>query len=236
MDFATHKNAGLLLALKTRALTKDEATIVYNMEQGSEEWLQFRQNKITATDVTYIVGSSPYGGIDDVIKNKFGGAKQTDAMRRGIELEPVLAAKFQAEQQVGVPCSSAQAPAAQLACLSLSERSQHSSHFVQERYGVPCILEKGGTIVHPGMRSYLSASLDYVQLEPERCIVELKSWAVLPDELRWDTWQQAIVQLALSTCNPVFDWGEAKPMVVVYAVSPHTGESKLTRSGGIPTL
>ena len=95
---ATHKQAEVLPALDFGPVAVYDAEEVYKLDQGGEEWLRFRQERITATDVPFLLGSSPYGGLEDVIKNKFGGFKETAAMRRGNELEPELAAMFQADQ------------------------------------------------------------------------------------------------------------------------------------------
>ena len=101
---ATHKQAEVLSALDFGTIAVYDADKVYGLEQGGEEWLRFREGRITATDVPLLLGTSPYGGLEDVIKNKFGGTRETAAMRRGMELEPELAAMFQADQVGFKPC------------------------------------------------------------------------------------------------------------------------------------
>ena len=68
--------------------TVDEAREVYALEQGGELWHRFRQQHVTATDIGLLLGTSPHGGPEGVIKYKFGEVRQTAAMLRGIELEP----------------------------------------------------------------------------------------------------------------------------------------------------
>ena len=88
-------------------------------------------------------------------------------------------------------------------------------------------MEKGGTIVH-AERPYLSASLDYLQRGPTGAlmsIVEIKSWTELPSVLPQGTWHQAVTQLAISIKSTAVDWGEAEPLVTVFAAKPGTEDA-----------
>ena len=64
--------------------------IELNLEQGSQEWLEFRRTKRMASETPAIMGASPWQKPKDVLKAKRGeDAKTNYAMRRGQELEPV---------------------------------------------------------------------------------------------------------------------------------------------------
>ncbi len=64
--------------------------ILDHISQGSQEWLDLRKSKITATDATVIVGISPWKTPYQLWLNKIGeypDQQQTEAMRRGLDLE-----------------------------------------------------------------------------------------------------------------------------------------------------
>jgi putative phage-type endonuclease len=69
-----------------------------NLEQGSEEWLEFRKGKVGCSDAPVIMGLCPYGKTplklwmekQDMAKPTFVNA----AMRKGIELEPQARTMF----------------------------------------------------------------------------------------------------------------------------------------------
>ena len=68
-------------------------SIVKQMEQGTEEWLQFRRKHITATDAgksmqeVPVAWGSPYAcWIDKIMDRRI---TPNDAMKRGSELEPI---------------------------------------------------------------------------------------------------------------------------------------------------
>jgi putative phage-type endonuclease len=66
--------------------------IIENMEQGSPEWLKFRESHITATDVSSILGTNPFVTSQTLFERKLGIKSPeplNDRMRRGQELEDV---------------------------------------------------------------------------------------------------------------------------------------------------
>jgi putative phage-type endonuclease len=68
-----------------------------DLEQGSREWKDFRQTKITATDVPVILGLSPYTTKYELFHRKLGLApeqKETPAMVNGRRLEPIARDEF----------------------------------------------------------------------------------------------------------------------------------------------
>lgn len=70
--------------------------IEVELEQGSEEWLEFRRSKRMASETPIIMGVSPWQKPKDVVKAKRGeNAKSNYAMRRGQELEPVARDVYQ---------------------------------------------------------------------------------------------------------------------------------------------
>lgn len=76
---------------------------IINLEQGSPEWLQWRQTRITATDAGIILDVNPWESILDLWESKLGlkpPKETTAAMQRGHELEPVARKLFN-ESMVG---------------------------------------------------------------------------------------------------------------------------------------
>lgn len=66
--------------------------VFHEIQQGSSEWLDFRKNKITATDVSTLIGVNPYKSPYQLWEEKLGlkdSDYENDAMRRGKELEPI---------------------------------------------------------------------------------------------------------------------------------------------------
>lgn len=65
--------------------------MMLNLEQGSQEWLDFRSNHITATDASIILGTNPYCTREELMQRKLGllpEVKMNAAMRRGSAMEP----------------------------------------------------------------------------------------------------------------------------------------------------
>ncbi len=65
---------------------------VINLEQGSDEWLEYRLSKIMATDVSIINLTNPFSTELDLWEMKLGikpGPIMNDAMKRGHDLEPI---------------------------------------------------------------------------------------------------------------------------------------------------
>lgn len=68
-----------------------------NILQGSAEWLAFRKDKITATDIAIICGVNPFKSPYMLWMEKLGlkdPDPENDAMRRGKELEPIALEKY----------------------------------------------------------------------------------------------------------------------------------------------
>lgn len=64
---------------------------VIDLEQGSQSWLDYRKDKIMATDTPILLGSNPWKTPYTLWEEKLGlkqPEKTNDAMRRGHELEP----------------------------------------------------------------------------------------------------------------------------------------------------
>jgi len=77
--------------------------IVFDFEQGSEAWHDWRKSGIGASDVPAIMGCSPYEKPWGLYARKTGKGKpvvQNDAMRRGVELEPTIRAYVSAKSGV----------------------------------------------------------------------------------------------------------------------------------------
>jgi len=77
--------------------------IVFDFEQGSEAWHEWRKSGIGASDVPAIMGCSPYEKPWGLYARKTGNGKpvvQNDAMRKGVELEPKIRAYVSAKSGV----------------------------------------------------------------------------------------------------------------------------------------
>jgi len=66
------------------------------MKQGTKEWLEFRKNKIGASDAPIIMEKSPWKTPYQLWLDKLGLSKnkETEGMRRGKRLEPIASQKF----------------------------------------------------------------------------------------------------------------------------------------------
>lgn len=65
---------------------------ILDLEQGTQEWLDYRRTRVTATDAVVIMGQDPYETPRQRWERKLGIGPEvfvTDAMRRGTALEPV---------------------------------------------------------------------------------------------------------------------------------------------------
>lgn len=73
------------------------------MQQRSKEWHEFRRNHIGSSDASVIMGLSPWKTTLQLYHEKTNDSEipnssnETFAMRRGVELEPLALAKFEAE-------------------------------------------------------------------------------------------------------------------------------------------
>lgn len=76
-----------------------------NLVQGSQEWLDYRMNKLGASDATIIMGVSPWSTPHKLWQVKLGITviEQNDAMRRGHELEPMIRKEFEDRFGVEIP-------------------------------------------------------------------------------------------------------------------------------------
>lgn len=76
---------------------------VINLQQGSSEWHSFRQRHIGASEIASILGKCPYKTAYELYCLKVGltdPTEQTDAMRKGSEMEPEIRKWF--EEQTGI--------------------------------------------------------------------------------------------------------------------------------------
>jgi putative phage-type endonuclease len=67
-------------------------SVLYDLEQGTQDWLDLRKTKITATDAATILGINPWKTKIQLYHDKLSDAPPMQcngAMRRGTELEPV---------------------------------------------------------------------------------------------------------------------------------------------------
>ncbi len=71
------------------------------LEQGSEEWLEFRRAKRMASETPAVMGISPYQRPSDIrrIKNGGGSGFVNNAMRQGTQQEPIARAAYIADHE-----------------------------------------------------------------------------------------------------------------------------------------
>ena len=65
---------------------------IIDLNQDSQEWKKWRHNGITATDAPIIMGENPWKSTSELLSKKINPPKDdfiNDAMRRGMELEPI---------------------------------------------------------------------------------------------------------------------------------------------------
>lgn len=78
------------------------------LDQGSEEWLKWRKERLTATDAAMLLGLSPYATPHKCWQRKVGQAeeqKSSPAMLRGVQDEPIARALFIEEYGINMtPC------------------------------------------------------------------------------------------------------------------------------------
>jgi len=79
--------------------------ILRDLVQGSDEWLEMRRKKITATDASVIMGTNPWKNTTQLYFEKIKGenTKKTARMQRGVDLEP-LARDFYCKT-TGIACT-----------------------------------------------------------------------------------------------------------------------------------
>src|SRR5947207_6179700 len=78
---------------------------IINHVQGSDEWLLWRQDRITATAAGVIMGLNPWKTLNDLFDEMLGikpPEPLNDKMRRGQELEPVARDLFIKETGISV--------------------------------------------------------------------------------------------------------------------------------------
>lgn len=78
-----------------------------NLKQRSKEWLQWRSNKICASDAPIILNMSPFKTIEQLFteKTKCFESTPNPYMLRGIDLEPIALHEFEKETDlIMFPC------------------------------------------------------------------------------------------------------------------------------------
>lgn len=70
-----------------------------NLRQRSKQWLQYRANKICASDSPIIMGQSPFKTVEQLFKEKTRcfESSPNQYMQRGLDLEPIALRKFEEE-------------------------------------------------------------------------------------------------------------------------------------------
>lgn len=74
-----------------------------DIEQGSQDWLELRKTKITATDAAVILGENPWKTAETLFLEKTGQlecVKKSKAMQRGLDLEPIARKLFKVQTRL----------------------------------------------------------------------------------------------------------------------------------------
>jgi hypothetical protein len=101
MHFSDDQRAALH-SLGVLPYTSEAALALYKLRQGSDEWFQERQLRITATDAPLALRQSIYGGPEELIRRKFCATDQTESMKSGTEQGPLISAAYQRQMLVRV--------------------------------------------------------------------------------------------------------------------------------------
>jgi putative phage-type endonuclease len=118
-------------------------------QQGSEEWLEWRKNKIGASDASAIMGISPWKSAYQLWQEKIGlrdPEAPTDRMKRGLELEPIARQRY--EEMTGnvvEPCVLVH-PKHDWMIASLDGMSMDNRRFVE----IKCVSENSHEIARQG--------------------------------------------------------------------------------------
>ena len=78
---------------------------IISLAQGSQEWLDWRKTRITATDASVIMGVNPFKNVSTLWKEKLdivAAPTANERMLRGQELEPVARQLFIEETGIDV--------------------------------------------------------------------------------------------------------------------------------------
>lgn len=91
--------------LGIKGSTVNTAYDVVNLQQGTIEWLEWRNNGIGASDAPVIMGENPWKSPADLLLEKLGTAKKFEgnaAMARGTALEPEARKRYEAISKICV--------------------------------------------------------------------------------------------------------------------------------------
>lgn len=141
------------------------------LEQGTEAWLQYRKERVTATDIAALMGLNPYCTAYQLWQRKLGLLPEThltERMVRGRDLEPVALERY--IELTGVPMMPA--------CVESSERP----YVMASLDGISPDLDKGVEIKCPGTDSHAKAMLGHIpdiympQLQCQMYVTGLSTW------------------------------------------------------------
>lgn len=86
-------------------MTPTQNYVIRTLNQGSQEWLDWRRWAVTASDVAAIAGLSPWANSEEILQQKLAGTQpETNyAMQRGSNLEPIARRHFETKKGKAFP-------------------------------------------------------------------------------------------------------------------------------------
>lgn len=135
------------------------------LEQGSQEWLDFRKGKIGASDAAAIMGESPWKTPLQLWKQMTEGTSDSvnPAMQKGTRLEPIARALFISQTGIHVRPVVAQSNIHSWQIASLDGMSEDGSVVLE----IKC----GGKELHEGVRNGIIPSYYEMQLQHQANVV-----------------------------------------------------------------
>lgn len=79
---------------------KNYAENLFSLPQNEEEWKKERMIRCTASEMGLLAGYSTVGDTETAISLKFNPPLETEAMKRGLRDEPLIAHSYHIELQV----------------------------------------------------------------------------------------------------------------------------------------
>jgi len=88
-------------------MDENQPYTIVELEQGTREWLSWREEGLGASDAPAVMGENPWKSPARLLKEKIEGCrfKPNAAMSRGIALEPVARARYETLFGVEVPAA-----------------------------------------------------------------------------------------------------------------------------------
>ncbi|MCP4757031.1 MAG: hypothetical protein GY866_39715 [Proteobacteria bacterium] len=157
----------------------DTPYTIVDLEQGTQSWLEWRQNGIGASDAPIIMGENPWKSSAELLDEKKGPAvesRKNAAMLRGIRLEPEARSEYISVSGIRVAPACLQSMEFQWLRASLDGISENGESIVE----IKC----GESVYRKTARTRSVPTYYYGQLQHILAITGLATmdfWCYLPD-------------------------------------------------------